>query len=358
MTEARKELRRLLKSSDDGQHVAPDRITLSVWIDQWLKLLERSPNGERKRGKVNPRTLERYTQLLNLHVKPALGSTAVQKLTGTEIDELYIELEQVLATRTVLHIHNTLKPCLAKAVKARLINRNPADDAEAPNPGSENVATILDEGQLQQLVRGFRGHALEMIVDIAANTGARRNEIIALRWADVDLDAKTMTISRSVEETIKHGRHVKEPKTERGNRTISLDGPLVDRLRSYLDQHRRLLAGVVADAADADLGLIRLPEGALLFPGGGLSDLTTLRDGHAVTRTFKRHAGRLGFQMRFHDLRASHLTILLDKGEPVHVVAARAGHDPVTLLRSYARWTKKADAKIAETIAGISKGMV
>jgi integrase len=76
-----------------------------------------------------------------------------------------------------------------------------------------------------------------------------------------------------------------------------------------------------------------------------------------VTRTFKRHAKRLGFVMRFHDLRASHLTILLDKGEPVHVVAARAGHDPVTLLRNYAKWTKKADAKVAETIANISKGM-
>src|SRR5215831_7193271 len=91
----------------------------------------------------------------------------------------------------------------------------------------------------------------------------------------------------------------------------------------------------------------KLPEGALLFPGGNLSDLTVLRDCSAVTRTFVRHAKRLGFKMRFHDLRASHLTLLLDKGKPVHVVAARAGHDPVVLLRNYAKSTKKADAEAA-----------
>src|SRR5262249_36552229 len=158
--EAKKKLRTLLKSADDGEHVAPDKLTLSAWIDEWLALLARNPNGERKRGKVNPRTLERYTQLLNLHVKPTLGATVLQKLTGTMIDKLYIELEQKLAVRTVLHVHHALRPCLAKAVKDHKINRNPADAADAPTPGSKNVATILDPDQLQKLVRGFRGHPL------------------------------------------------------------------------------------------------------------------------------------------------------------------------------------------------------
>jgi integrase len=364
--EARKELRKILKSIDDGEHIAPDKVTLSAWIDQWLKLLQRRPDVDaaegkrkRKRGLVNPRTVERYTQLLNLHVRPALGATVLQKLTGTMLDNLYIELEQHLAVRTVLHIHNALRPCLAKAVKSHLIVRNPADDADAPTPGSRNIATVLDEEQLQALVRGFRGHALEWIVDIAANTGARRNEIIALQWSDFDLDNKTLTISRAVEETIEFGRNTKEPKSERGLRTFPLDAPLVERLRGYLEQYKRL-AGIESDDSNViKLSAPRkLPEGALLFPGGDLSDLTLLRNCSAVTRVFQRHARRLGFKIRLHDLRASHLTLLLDKGEPVHVVAARAGHDPVVLLRNYAKWTKKANAKVAETIADVSKGMI
>src|ERR1700693_4602441 len=66
--DAKKELRRLLRSGDTGEHIAPDRITLTQWIDRWLALLERKPDGEkgigRKRGLVNARTLERYEELL------------------------------------------------------------------------------------------------------------------------------------------------------------------------------------------------------------------------------------------------------------------------------------------------------
>jgi hypothetical protein len=90
-----------------------------------------------------------------------------------------------------------------------------------------------------------------------------------------------------------------------------------------------------------DLSLVKLPDGCLLFPGGDLSDLTRLRNDRSVSKIFRLHARRLGVDIKFHGIRASHLTILLDAGQPVHVVAARAGHDPGTLLRSYARWTRK-----------------
>ena len=355
--DAQKQLRSLLHSGDTGKHVGPSKITVGIWIDQWLKLLKRNPTSDvrkkRKRGLVNPRTQERYGQLLD-HVKAKFGSTTLQKLTGSMIDDLYMELERTLAARTVLHLHNALRPCLASAVKKKLLVNNPADDAEAPNPGDTDDIIVLGEQELAALVRGFRGHPLEMIVDTAACTGARRNEIIALRWDDLNLEAQTLTIARSVEETKEHGRHVKEPKTARGRRTIAIDAGLVERLRGYRDQMKRLVAGV-PDADIVGLNLIKLPDRALLFPGEDLTDLTKLRDGHAVTRTFRRHAKGLGFNIKFHWIRASHLTVLLDRGEPVHVVAKRAGHDPVTLLRSYARWTKKTDGKVAEAIADMSR---
>jgi len=72
-----------------------------------------------------------------------------------------------------------------------------------------------------------------------------------------------------------------------------------------------------------------------------------------LTKEFDRKAKALGYVgLRFHDLRASHETALLDAGVPVHVVAARGGHDPAVLLRNYAKRTKKADASAA---AGIGK---
>jgi integrase len=106
---------------------------------------------------------------------------------------------------------------------------------------------------------------------------------------------------------------------------------------------------------------VKLPETALMFPSprGERFDYRRLRDAHAVTRQFVRRARKLGFpKLRFHDLRGSHETLLLDAGVPVHVVAARCGHDPAVLLRTYAKRTRKADTSAAETIGKLSKGIL
>jgi hypothetical protein len=89
--EARKEMRRLIKSADDGAHVAPDKLTLAGWVDRWLALLRRDEDTG-GRSLVNARTLERYGELLRLHVVPALGERPLQRITATEIDTLYLNI--------------------------------------------------------------------------------------------------------------------------------------------------------------------------------------------------------------------------------------------------------------------------
>jgi integrase len=114
--------------------------------------------------------------------------------------------------------------------------------------------------------------------------------------------------------------------------------------------------GAIPDGADVDLSPVKLPKDALAFPEFGT--LTKLRSLDSVTNSFLRRSRRLGFPIRFHDLRASPSTTLLDRNVPVHVVAKRIGDDPATLLRSYAERTKKADANAAEVIAALSKGVL
>jgi integrase len=112
------------------------------------------------------------------------------------------------------------------------------------------------------------------------------------------------------------------------------------------------MAGV-PDGVAVDLTLVKLPDDALIFPSP--NGLTRPRDPHAVTRGFVRQARKLGFAgLRFHDLRGTHETLLLDAGVPVHVVAARCGHDPAVLLRSYAKRTRKADTSAAAVIGALS----
>jgi integrase len=246
VSEARQELRRLLRSGDTGEHIAPDRVTIVDWIERWIALLERQPaeGAKRKRGLVNPRTLERYAELLRGHVVPTLGLRPLQKLEPTEIDALYMKLEQKLSSRTVHHVHVVFGACMKGAVRKGLIASSPVARAEAPSPGESDHGMALDQDQLAALVQGFKGAALYSIVAVAAFTGARRNEILALRWSDLSFEEKTLTISRAVEETNKHGRGTKEPKTARGKRSIKIDDALIELLRFERSKHLRLVAGV------------------------------------------------------------------------------------------------------------------
>lgn len=85
-------------------------------------------------------------------------------------------------------------------------------------------------------------------------------------------------------------------------------------------------------------------------------DFPRPRDARSVSKEFMRKTKRLGFPIRFHNLRATHETLLLNAGVPVHVAAARCGHDPAVLLRVYAKRTKKAGTSAAKVIGALSNG--
>jgi integrase len=257
-------------------------------------------------------------------------------------------------------VHTVLSACMGAAVRKGLLTANPMARVEkVPSPGESDRGVVLDADELRKLIEGFQTSALHPIVAVAVFTGARRNEILALRWADLDMANRTVRIERALEET-KDGLTFKAPKTKRGTRTIAVDDNLIALLSTEREKYLRIVAGV-PDGVTVDLSLVKLPDGALMFPSpsGSKPDITRPRDPHAVTRAFVRRARKLGFtRLRFHDLRGSHETALLDSGVPVHVVAARCGHDPAVLLRNYAKTTKKANASAAAVIGALSKSIL
>jgi integrase len=268
LTEARKELRRLIRSGDVGEHIAPDKVTLGEWVDRWFVLLNRQQiegDGPRRRGLVSNRSIERYDNLLRGHVVPKLGSRPLQSIQASEIDDLYVDLERKLAPRTVAHLHSILGACLKAAVRKGLIANNPVARAEAPQPGESNHGTVLDKDQMRALFEGFRGSYLFPIVVTLALTGARRSEVLALQWKDLDVANKTLRIERAIEQTLKYDLAIKEPKTKRGKRTIAIDDDLIALLCSEREKLLRIYAGV-PDGAAVDLSLVKLPDGALTFP--------------------------------------------------------------------------------------------
>lgn len=352
--EAQKRLRALLHSGDTGEHVAPDKGTLAEWAKQWI---EAGAPG-RRRMKVGQRAIERYDQLLRTHVLPTLGDTKLQDLGSTDIDKLYLGLDGI-SPRTARHVHSVFNACLAAAKRTKKIVVNPMESVtNIPSPGDSDHGIALDDDQLKTLLQGFRSSVLYALVSTAAFTGARRNEILALRWSDLDTEAKTLRIERAIEDTKKFGVRFKGPKKASHKRTITIDDDLLALLVAEREKHLRLVAGVPA-GVDVNLGLVKLPQDALIFPNPEALanlDLATPRKDRSLTKEFGRKAKKvLGFRFNFHWLRGTHETLLLDRGVPVHVVAARCGHDPAVLLRNYAKRTRKADNSAASVIGGLSK---
>jgi integrase len=349
--EAQAKLRELLKSGDDGTHIEPSRMTVAEWCEHWLST--GCPIGKKRR--LEGRSTIRYRQLLQ-NVIPVLGQRRLQQLTASEIDSFYVGLESTLGQRTQNSVHSVFNACLNAAVRTGRLAINPINRCERiPSAGESDHGQVLDAKQLEALVQSFRGSSIYEIVAVAAFTGARRNEILALRWTDLDPVAKTLRIERSLEESRGAIQRFKGPKRESHKRTITIDDALVRLLLSVREQHLRLMACVPAGAA-VDLGLIKLPSDALMFPSPVGPDLTRARNSVGLTRQFENHARKQYPGLRLHDLRGSHETALLDSGVPVHVVAKRCGHDPATLLRSYAKRTKGADASAAKVIGELLGG--
>jgi integrase len=359
-SEAQKALRDLLHAGDTGDHVPPDRMTLGQWIEHWISI---GAPGNKRRREVGQRSIERYAELLRCHVVPALGARPLQQLQSSEIDALYVRLADKVSARTAHHVHIVLGASLGTAMRTRKLARNPMLElAKVPSPKEADHGMALEADQLRMLLQGFKGSALFPIVAVAAFTGGRRNEILALRWQDLDATAKTLRIERVIEETDEHGLRIKGPKTERGKRTITIDDDLIALLVAERERHLRIVAGV-PDGAAVDLSLVKLPDGALMFPNppapGESFSFAKLRNPRNTTKEFVRKATALGFAgLRLHDLRGTHETLLLDAGVPVHVVAARCGHDPAVLLRSYAKRTRKADASAALVINSLSRSVL
>ncbi len=342
--EAAAELRRLLALVDRGEYVDASKMTVGQWIDKWL--VDYAPLGR------SQKTFERYAELLRLHVKPTFGATPVQKITATQVDELYTKLRATLAERTILHVHRVFGLSLKDAARKQVISRSPMANVTTPSPtkveaGTDDVKEqihALDQAKLDTLLRHFRGSSLFRMVALDAATGLRQGELLALRWSDIDFDRCRIRVERSVEDTKEYGLRFKAPKNKTSRRTIAIDAGTAAMLNAY-----RL------EAAETALAFgVRLPDDALLFPDRA-DRFYAPRRGRNVTKEFTRIVGKLGREFdgfRFHDIRHTHATLLLTNGVPITAVSQRLGHaSPTITLGVYAHLVPQAEEKAVEVCA-------
>jgi integrase len=297
-----------------GTYVEPSKLTLAGFVrDEWLPQVQH---------KVRPSTYRSYQGLLG-HLLPAIGHVELRNVTPPMLNKRYGELlagdgeRQPLAASTVRLVHTLARQALADAVKWGRLARNPADSADPPSASaakSKEMAT-WDRDQLRSFLEFVRQDRLYAAWRMASTTGARRGELLGLRWRDLDLDAARASIVQTLVEGEGEPR-ISEPKTASGRRSIALDAETVAALRV----HRKAQAAekLALGPAYDDHGLVFCREdGVPLWP-------------RTFSRTFERHVEGAGLpQIRLHDLRHSYATLALQAGIHPKVVSERLGHASV-----------------------------
>jgi len=331
--EAQRALRSLLTVLEAGSvnsgQVERGSATFGELLDEWLSF--------KIAADLSPTTIARYRASIDQHLKPALGAERLDRLTTKAFDDVYRMLALTLSAATILKTHLVARAALDRAIRWGWLSRNPASLAEPPTV-HRPIVTPPSLDELARLVETAERHdpLFAVVLRVAATTGARRGELCALRWRDVDLDAGIVTIERAV--IIVDGGVQERPTKTHNRRTVALDDGTLDRLRQHLASARTAAAACGGElSADAFVFSRR--------PGG----THPLRPDNCTTTFDKllRRTGLSGFSLK-DATRHLAATRLIAAGVDVRTVAGRLGHARAsTTLDIYSHWLPARDREAA-----------
>lgn len=338
--EANQALVAALGKVHQGAWSDPSKLTVGEFLtEEWLPSLE-----------VRPRTLESYREITRSWFVPRIGGIKMRDLSPEMVRAFLGSLEGAerrkgrgaITPATVAQIGTVLRIALSEAKRRGVIQRNPAEHVRRPRVETQEMRTwSAEEAQaFEAFVRDDRYHALWVL---ALATGMRRGELLGLRWADVDLDAKRLSVRQQLH-NVKAGKPVVgPPKSKLSVRRLALDDRVVAALRTR--RRRQLEERMALGEAWADTGFV------FTTPGGD-----PVRP-YRMTLAFMGLVSRSGLpRIRLHDLRHTSASLSLQAGQHPAVVAERMGHSVSMLLNTYSHVLEPVAAQAATEVASLVIG--
>jgi integrase len=316
LTEAMSNLHRGLPATHKQQ-------TLGAWLDYWLENIVRQ---ERE-----PTTYESYEVSVRRHIRPFFGSKILHKLQVEDVERWLRQLEALgRGVRTRQFALTRLRTALKSALRRGHVARNVAELVDMPASAQRKLAPPTAE-DVRRLLDVIHGDRLEALVILALATGLRRGELLGLRWEDVDLEQRSLTVRARVNRIHGVGLLVREgAKTQAGRRTMVLPEIAVRALTVHRgrQQDSRLLAGARWKGPE-------YPDGratGTVFT----STVGTILEPRNVYRYFDRVRDKAGLPAHtFHGLRHDFASLLLAAGVADRVVMEMMGHSSISMTARY-----------------------
>ena len=314
-----------------------EEYTVATWLRTWYELYAK-PN-------IRVATADRYQLMIETYTIPRIGDIKLKKLTSRHLQKLYKDLLENgrvnrkngkgnpgLSSTTVRSVHLMLHCAFQRAVKERLIPRNPTEDCIAPKVQKIEMK-ILPADHIKSYLDAANARGLLPMFYLELVSGIRKGELVALRWEDLDVEHRTISVSKQALGGLGKELVVNRPKTENSIRAISIPQDAVDLLVLEHEKH---------------------PENPYLFP----SPLTGgMYHPDSVVNLHKKILKDAGLEhIRFHDLRHTFATMALQNGVDVKTVSNMLGHyDAGFTLRTYTHATRQMQEQAAEKMGNFMK---
>ena len=330
--ETKTKLNKVLHDIGAGSYTENQSLTFGQWLDSWLQTYAKPPL-------VRTSTYASYETYIRGHIKPALGKVKLQSLRPDHLQNFLNEKQAGgrldntkggLSAKTIKNIYNVIHRALQQAYMSGMVSRNVADVVIRPKQTPAKV-TVLTVQERKNLVEKCREHRLGVGIILTLYSGVRLGELLGLMWTDIDIENRTMTISRTLNRLTVHDNPdhktaivIGEPKSVSGHREIPLNEAVIPFLIKLKEQQQeeRLL-----------FGQDYLDEGYVICNERGK---------HIEPRTYQDFFKKMLREANvpnknFHALRHTFATWALEIGMDINVVAAFLGHaDPSITLRVYA----------------------
>jgi integrase len=326
-SKASKWLHNIRTQIQDGLTLAGEQTTLKDFLEQWLRAYASS---------VRPNTFRSYAGVIHHHILPALGNIKLKDLRIDQIQILYNnETANGMSPKMVQYIHSVLRRALNFGLRWGLLVRNPAIGAIRPKSSKVEMKT-LNSDQVRVFLSAAKGTRNEALFWVAVSTGLREGEILGLKWSDLDWKTKHLQIKRQVQRLKGEGLVLVEPKSSAGKRMVVLSSATMAVLQKHLNyqQDEKLIAKN------------NWQENDLIFP----STLGTPLDPSRMNKDFKNTLKKAGLpDIRFHDLRHTAATLMLQQGTHPKIVQERLGHSDISLtLNTYSHVLPSMQEEAAE----------
>lgn len=325
-------MKKTLKQVDSGLSYAGASMRLDVYLEMWMNTI-----------KLNRRqkTFIQYQGLLRRYILPAFGMYRLRDLHPIQIERYLNQLKtDGIGDRTCQLVFSTLKTALNAAVRKGLMGYNPLNSVEKPRVKTIRQKITLEPDQIQQFLITVQDDRNAVMYHLALVTGLREGEILGLKWEDVDWGKHRLKVVRQVYRVPKEGMVFTTPKTQSGIRVLTLGNTAMDKLFEHRQRQKVEKAAAGENWQEMDL----------IFP----TVIGTPQDPHNLLKEFKALLAKAGLPtMRFHDLRHTSITLVLNEiGAPVKEAQRRAGHaSPSTTINIYGgEATMKMDELVAQSL--------